>query len=114
MRPVSREVLARQEAAKLAAVSIPVGECAGRGNRITELEAAHRRGGAAGALGAVSQLREEFCHGCPALLACGKWAAVQEYTGLAAGAAYLDGERLDLGRRPRRRVSDVESAPAAS
>lgn len=115
MRPLSREALARQEAAKLAAATVPTGDCAGRGARITELEAEHRRGGAVGALGAVAQLRAEFCHDCPALLACANWAAVQEYTGLAAGAAYVDGVRLDVGKRSRRRVDARDrEQPAAS
>lgn len=34
-----------------------------------------------------------ICSTCPALLACGQWAQTDEYSGFAAGAIYVDGER---------------------
>lgn len=41
----------------------------------------------------VAAARKRFCDGCPAFTACAQWAEAEQYTGLAAGAAYLRGER---------------------
>lgn len=95
MRPISREVLARDAAAKMAAIAMPVGDCAGNGKRWSQLERQHRHARGAAAKRVVEEVRGEFCSGCPALLACGQWAKTQEYTGLAAGAAYERGQRKE-------------------
>ncbi|MCM0621789.1 hypothetical protein [Nocardioides bruguierae] len=94
MRPISREVLARNEAAKLAAAELPDGACTRRGRLWSVLERAHRRASTPEeAAQVVAAAREEFCAGCPALMACHRLAEVGTYTGLAAGAAYENGER---------------------
>jgi hypothetical protein len=94
VRPISRQVLARNEAARLAAAALPNGACVGRGRLWSVLERAHRQATTAeDAAEIVAATREEFCAGCPALLGCHRLAEVGTYTGLAAGAAYENGER---------------------
>ncbi len=93
MRPLSREVLARDAAARLAASSMEPGFCAGQGDRWTDLETRHRLARAGQARAVIEEVRREFCDGCPALQGCADWARAQEYTGLAAGAAYEEGQR---------------------
>lgn len=95
MRPQSREVLARDAASRMVAATMPEGACAGQGEKWTQLEQQHRRSGAGKAQAVVEQIRRDFCDGCPARVGCAQWASVQEYTGLAAGAAYELGERQD-------------------
>lgn len=95
MRPLSREVLARDAASRLAAASMPEGACAGQGQKWTELERQHRRSRAAQAHDVIEEIRRDFCDGCPARTGCAQWATVQQYTGLAAGAAYEQGERQE-------------------
>lgn len=96
MRPLSREVLARNAASRMVAATMPVGECVGRGAQWSELERRHRRSGQEGAAAVIEEIRSDFCHSCPALLGCAQWASVQEYTGLAAGAAYELGQRQSV------------------
>lgn len=94
MRPISRQVLARNEAAKLAAAELPDGACTGRGRRWSALEGAHRRATtSAEAARVVETAREEFCGECPAIAGCHRLAEVGSYSGLAAGAAYENGKR---------------------
>lgn len=96
MKPKSREVLAREAAARVAAASMPPSACFGRGQLWSVLELAHRRaktGEEATAVVAVA--RREFCGTCPVQMACHQLAATSEYSGLAAGAAYDSGERME-------------------
>lgn len=96
MRPLSREMLAREAAARLAVSLMAEGVCSGQGKAWSGLEKQHRRARtAAEARRVVDEIRRDFCGGCPALLGCGQWAQVQQYTGLAAGAAYEAGERKE-------------------
>lgn len=94
MRPMSRAVLAREEASKVAAAEMPNGPCAGRGALWGVLEMAHRRARTPDeAESVIRAVRQEFCGRCPALMRCGRLAETQQYTGLAAAAAYEEGER---------------------
>lgn len=96
MRPVSRAVLAREAAARNAAANMPDAACLGRADRWNELEAQYRRTPRSdGVRKVLEQTRREFCHACPALQGCAEWAQIEAYTGLAAGTAYLNGERQD-------------------
>jgi hypothetical protein len=94
VRPMSREVLAREAAAKAAAQDLPPGPCAGHSLLWTVLERAHRQARTAEeAKDVVDAARREFCGRCEALMRCGVLAEIQQYTGLAAGAAYETGVR---------------------
>lgn len=91
---MSREVLAREAAAKAAASDLPAGPCAGHSLLWTVLERAHRQARTAEeSKDVVDAARREFCSRCPALMRCGVLAETQKYTGLAAGAAYEAGVR---------------------
>jgi hypothetical protein len=93
---MSREVLARDAAVKMAAAGMPNGACTRRGRLWSVLERAHRRASTPDeAKDVIAAIREEFCGGCHALVGCHHLAQVGEYTGLAAGAAYENGERQD-------------------
>ncbi len=110
VRPMSRETLARDAASRLAVSGMPDGACAGQGRTWSSLEREHRRARTEVATRAVlEEVRRDFCGNCPALLACGQWAQVQAYTGLAAGTAYEEGKRKDatwvVGPPGRRRAS---------
>jgi hypothetical protein len=92
MRPISRVALARQLAA-----AIESAQCDGMGHWWSEREAEHAaavtgaeaRGAAAEAL--------ELCGRCPERSRCAELAQVDQYTGLAAGAWYLNGTAKDVG-----------------
>ena len=112
MRPLSREVLARENAARLTATRLldtGGAACEGHGATWSELEQRHRTVCTeAEARELIEEIRTRFCGGCPLRLGCAQWAQTQEYTGLAAGAAYEKGTRMDAswvvrpGRRRRR------------
>jgi hypothetical protein len=88
--------LARDAAVKMTAAGLPSGACTRRGRLWSVLERAHRRAASPDdAKEVITAIREEFCGGCPALLGCHQLAQVGEYTGLAAGAAYENGERQE-------------------
>ncbi|MGL5824987.1 MAG: hypothetical protein ACRCYU_09250 [Nocardioides sp.] len=117
MRPMSREVLARDAAVKLTAAEMPNGACTRRGRLWSVLERAHRRATQPEeARDVITAIREEFCGNCPARLACHQLAVTGEYTGLAAGAAYENGERQDAtwtapkAGRPGRRTKAQEAS----
>jgi hypothetical protein len=93
---MSREVLARDAAVKMAAAGMPNAACTRRGRLWSVLERAHRRASTPEeAKEVIAAIREEFCGGCHALVGCHQLARVGEYTGLAAGAAYENGERQE-------------------
>lgn len=103
MRPMSREVLAREEASKLAAAEMPDGPCAGRAALWSVLEMAHRRSRTPDeAESVIRAVRQEFCGHCPAFMRCGRLAETQQYTGLAAAAAYEEGKRKPIDWVPPR------------
>lgn len=114
MRPLSRDVLAREEASRLTATRLldaGGAACEGRGSTWSELEQRHRSlRTETEARALIEEIRAEFCGGCPLRLGCAQLAQTQEYTGLAAGAAYEKGARMDASwvvrpRRRRRRAS---------
>jgi hypothetical protein len=51
----------------------------------------------------------EVCHGCPVVQLCAEWASVDRYTGIAAGAAWVNGRQRPLHwvrrQAPRRLAS---------
>ena len=93
---MSRTALARDAVVKMTVSEMPNGACTRRGRLWSVLERAHRRAsGPDEAREVITAVREEFCGGCPARLACHNLASVGQYTGLAAGAAYENGVRQD-------------------
>jgi len=109
MRPLSRAVLARD-----AASSIEGGACVGAARTWTELEVRHNRVETpAEARVVIAEVRGRFCGPCPARTACGRWAEIQQYSGLASGRAFKCGIPMPLGwvppkagaRRRRRRAA---------
>ena len=106
MRPISVEVLARNETASLAAAKFAGANCAGRGADFDYLESQSIR------RWVIDTLRTEFCDTCPLLAngGCDRWAVAQRYTGLAAGAAYVNGIRKDA---PARRGRGAPKAKAS-
>lgn len=101
MRGISREVLARNLAAELGAA-----RCRGRRDFWNEHEQAwamvlKRRDAEEAAAPALA-----LCEDCPVLELCAAWAAVDRYTGLAAGLMWRAG-------RPRSIRHHVELAAAS-
>lgn len=89
MRPISRRVLARY----LAAVDVRGAACKGLGQWWSEQEAAHAAAGTPDAARAAANPAMVVCAGCPAITACSELAVIDRYTGLSAGAAYVNGRR---------------------
>lgn len=87
MRDMSRDVIARDASGRVEEAA-----CRGAGSRWTELEARHEAARTSTSSAAVvNAARKEFCFGCQALAACHSWAEIEQYDGLAAGAAYSRG-----------------------
>lgn len=102
MRDMSRNVLARDASSR-----VDEAACRGQGEKWTELEARHENARTAKSSAVVvNTARKEFCFGCPALAACSRWAEIEQYDGLAAGAAYSRGTAMPtdwISNRPGRR-----------
>jgi len=96
VRPISRRVLVRQLAMAIARDGRA--QCSGRPQWWSEREAAHAaavtRRQAAAAAGPAMKL----CAVCPLVADCGLRAQLNEYTGLAASGAYVNGERVAVDR----------------
>lgn len=88
MRPISRAHLARQLAAAITGAA-----CKGQGVLWGQWEAAHAAAATSAAAETAAVPAMVLCAGCPETLRCASRAEVDRYTGLAAGAAYLNGAR---------------------
>lgn len=90
MRPQSRAHLARQLAA-----AITNAACEGQGQHWSAWEAAHAAATSPAQAEAAAAGAVALCAGCPAatIRCCADLAHIDGYTGLAAGAAYLNGAR---------------------
>lgn len=85
--------LARQVAADITAAT-----CKDRGKWWSRKEKAHEKATTPHAAAAAAAPALRLCRRCPAYDSCEIWAQLDNYTGLAAGAAYLNGRRLDTSR----------------
>lgn len=85
--------LARQVVAAITAAA-----CKGRGQWWSRKEAAHEKARTSETAAAAAAPALRLCRRCPAYDECEIWAQLDNYTGLAAGAAYLNGRRLDPSR----------------
>ena len=106
MNRVSRAVLARRLSA-----AIRDAACAGRGHWWSEQEAAHARASTPARAAAAGAAALTVCGGCSEVRRCAQRAAVDRYTGLAAGAVYVHGVRrgpATVLRRPS--PPDLEQA----
>lgn len=88
MRSMSRTVLAIDAAWKLDA-----GACRGLGRFWSQHESRHGAApnGQVAAEAAAPLL--EVCATCPVLNLCEQWAQIDQYTGIAAGTAWVNGAR---------------------
>ncbi len=119
MRGVSRRVLAQHLAMMIAAEDRA--ECRGSGKWWSEREAAHAAASSRLEAAAAAAPAVALCARCPVIGRCGELAQVDSYTGLAAGAAYIDGRELrphQCRRNPafaaRPRHSPGSATPTAS
>ena len=88
MRPTSRAHLARQLSAAITAAA-----CKGHGLTWTSWELDHAVATTPAQAEAAAGPAMALCRDCPVLLRCAQLATVDTCTGLAAGAAYLNGVR---------------------
>lgn len=88
MRPISRVVVARDAAWRITGAA-----CGGQDRVWSALEAAHADASTPAESGQTVAAARRWCDQCPAAEACALWAALEQYTGLAAGAAYENGQR---------------------
>jgi hypothetical protein len=89
MKQLSRSIIAADAASRIAEAN-----CRDAGPTWNTLEAQHEEAHfPKESADIVADARENFCTGCPAFQACDQWAKAEKYTGLAAGAAFLRGER---------------------
>lgn len=104
----SRDIIARHLARTLLDAA-----CADRAGWWSQWEAAHNAATSPETRDNAAQPAFALCGRCDALDACATWASADTYTGLAAGAAYRKGNRVDHALRygrPERRGSRREIA----
>lgn len=95
MNEAQRQHLARDMAFQLACKD-PA--CLGRHQWWSAVEHAHAQARSGRAAAAAAAPAMALCVGCDCQRLCADLAEVGRYTGLAAGAAYHDGERRTTGR----------------
>ena len=88
MRPISKAHLARQLAA-----AITEAACEKQGSAWSDWEVAHASANTPPQAEAAAAPAMALCGGCPETDRCAQRAELDSYTGLAAGAAYLNGVR---------------------
>ena len=88
MRPISKAHLARQLAAAIAEAA-----CEEQGAAWSGWEVAHASASTPSQAEAAAAAAMALCGGCPETDRCAQRAELDSYTGLAAGAAYLNGIR---------------------
>jgi len=96
MRPISATSLARQ---LTAAITDPA--CDGQGKWWSEQETTHAQATTSAAAAAAAVPAMMLCAVCPEQQRCAQRAELDRYTGLAAGAAYCNGNRKPMHQVPR-------------
>lgn len=99
MRPISKAFRARQIAVRIAVDD--VAECGGRGDQWSRIEAAHEHAATAEEAIAAAAPAMRLCARCPESGIdgrCALRAALDGYTGLAAGEAWVGGRPRPIGR----------------
>jgi hypothetical protein len=96
MRPISRHVLAQQLANIIARTGTAA--CQGRGQWWSEREAEHAAATTRSAAVLAAAPAMELCARCPIVASCTELATLDQYTGLAAGAAVFRGTRAPTSR----------------
>ncbi len=96
MRPVSRRVLAQQLANVIARSGTAA--CQGRGQWWSEREVEHAAATTRSAAVAAAAPAMELCARCPIVASCTELVTLDQYTGLAAGAAVFRGTRAPTSR----------------
>ncbi len=82
----SREVLAQQAAARLIANA-----CGSHTALWNRQERAHAAASSRPEARAAAAPLLEICGDCPIVAECGQWAVLDQYTGIAAGSAWVKG-----------------------
>lgn len=96
MRPVSRRVLAQQLANVIARTGAAA--CRGRGQWWSEREVEHAAATTRSAAVAAADPAMELCARCLIVASCTELVTLDQYTGLAAGAAVFRGTRAPTSR----------------
>jgi hypothetical protein len=81
--------------ARIASAEVEPAQCKGRGKWWTRKEAEHAAAVDSESAAKAAKPALRLCGRCPAYELCKYWAELDKYTGLAAGAAYLNGRRKD-------------------
>jgi len=96
MRPMSRHVLAQQLSNNIARSGAAA--CRGRHQWWSEREAEHAAAASRSAAVAAAAPAMELCARCPIVASCTELVTLDQYTGLAAGAAVFRGTRAPTSR----------------
>jgi hypothetical protein len=99
VRRLSRNVLARDATARIRPAA-----CKEQSRLWTAAEAAHEAASTAGEAELAAAPALQFCADCPVMGVCAQWAEVDEYTGLAAGQAWVNGKPRPAYRARNLRV----------
>lgn len=100
MRGVDRQALAQNASAVLVAAA-----CKAHSDLWNRYEDQHAAATTKEQARQAAEPLLEVCSGCPVAQACRRWAEVDEYTGIAAGTAWLNGTERPVHwvRRPQSR-----------
>jgi hypothetical protein len=100
MRGIDRQVLARDASAALVAAA-----CKGHQELWDRCEDEHAAATTKEQARRAAEPLVELCTSCPITQACRGWAEVDQYTGVAAGTAWLNGKPRPVHwvRRPQSR-----------
>ena len=83
--------------ARAAAVELVGAECKGEGELWSRQEAKHAKATTQAAALRAARPLLKLCARCPVAQACETWAAIDEYTGIAAGQAWESGNATSAG-----------------
>jgi len=86
VRGISREVLARDAAARL-----DLAACKHHQDLWNERERDHANAGTQAVARQAALPLLAVCTGCPVITECRAWAKIDDYTGIAAGTAWVNG-----------------------
>ena len=98
-----KEVLAQAASVRLVAAA-----CAGQGKKWNRQEQLHAAAGSQAKARAAAEPLVKICAGCPIVAECRTWAAADEYTGIAAGAAWVKGVKKPahwIHRHPMKKLA---------
>ena len=99
----------KEALAQAASVRLVAAACAGQGKKWKQQEQLHSAAGSQAKAWSAAEPLVAVCAGCPIVAECRMWAEADDYTGIAAGSAWVKGVEKPAHWIPRHPMKKLAS-----